>query len=65
MEAKTIADAKPKTDEEYMQEIDQMAIEIRAMLDESSRNMEIARCIGEENRRNLERLEKRYLCGRE
>lgn len=65
MEAKTMTDQKPKTDEEYMQEIDQMAIEVRAMLDESRRNMEIAHRIGEENSRNLERLEKRYLCGRE
>lgn len=65
MEAKTVAEAKRKTDEEYMQEIDQMAIEIRAMLDESSRTLEHARRIGEENKHNLDRLEKQYLCGKD
>lgn len=61
MEGKTVADAKPKTKEGYIQEIDQMAIEIRAMLDEAGRRTENARRIGLENRRLLNGLEKLYL----
>lgn len=63
MKSKPLTDAQPKTDEEYKREIDRMAIEIRAMLDESGRRLEHARHIRAENQRALADLEKRILCG--
>lgn len=59
MNANPLADSQPKTDEEYKQEIDRMALEIRAMLDESEHRLEHAECIRMENRRMLAELEKR------
>ena len=64
MEMNPMVSSQPKTDEDYKREIDRMEIEIRAMLDEAGRRTEHARCLGRENKRILDELEKRYLCGK-
>ena len=65
MNTKTIGNSKPKTDEEYQQEIDRMIPEIEAMLKNAGQRVERARRIGRENNRILDALEARYLCGKE
>lgn len=63
MNTKTIG-SKPKTDEEYKQEIDRMIPEIEAMLKNAGETTKRARKIGESNRRRLDALEARYGCGK-
>ena len=64
MRSTTLPNTSPKTEEEYIREIDRMAVEIRAMLDNSRRNIDDSRQIGKETDLILDRLEQRYLCGK-
>ena len=63
MNTKTIGNSKPKTDEEYQQEIDRMIPEIEAMLKNAAQMSQQARRIGEGNRRRLDALEEQLKCG--
>ncbi len=65
MNTNLIGNSKPKTDEEYQQEIARMIPEIEAMLKNAGQRLERARRIGRENNRILDALEARYLCGKE
>jgi len=63
MKSNTIPVAKPKTDEEYQQEADQLTREIRTMLDETKRIGEQSRRIASQNKRMRESLKEQLLCG--
>ena len=65
MNMRSMRGSKPKSDEEYQQEIDRMIPEIEAMLKNAGQRLERARSIGRENNRILDALEARYLCGKE
>ena len=63
MESQVLVGQQPKSDEEYKREIDRMAVEVLAMLDDSARRLEHARRLRGENRNALAELEKRLSCG--
>ena len=63
MNTNLIGNSKPKTDEEYQQEIDRMIPEIEEMLKNAARISEQARSIGAANRRRLDALEEQLKCG--
>ena len=63
MNTNLTGNSKPKTDEEYQQEIDRMTREIEAMLKNAARMSQQARRIGEGNRRRLDALEEQLKCG--
>jgi hypothetical protein len=64
MRSSLLTDTSPKTDEEYIREIDRMAVEIRAMLDNSRRILERSNNTAAENKRKLDELERELLCGK-
>jgi hypothetical protein len=64
MKSQVLTGARLKTDEEYQQEIDRTAMEIRVMLDSSRRSIEKSKRMGKENARLLAELEQRLLYGK-
>ena len=64
MNMRSMLGSKPKSDEEYQQEIERMIPEIEAMLANSRRVSRESRIIGESNRRRLDALEEQLKCGR-
>jgi hypothetical protein len=64
MRSTTLPNTSPKTEEEYIREIDRMAVEIRAMLDSGRRSIERSNGIAAENERILKELEQELLCGK-
>ncbi len=55
----------PRTDDEYKAEIDRMAVEIRQMLNETQRNNDESKRLGQLNRQALDQLEKLVLCSKD
>lgn len=65
MKDATLTGTGPRSEEECKAEIDRLALEIRQMLDQTRRNNDAAKRIGEINRKTLDDLEKMVLCGKE
>jgi hypothetical protein len=65
MKDMTFAGQNPRTEREYEAEIDRLGAEIRQMLDETKRNNDESKRLGQLNREALERLEKLVLCSKD
>ena len=61
----TFAGQNPRTEKEIEVEIDRLGAEIRQMLDETKRNNDESKRLGQLNREALERLEKLVLCSKD
>ena len=62
MKDATIAGQSPRTEKDYESEINRLSIEIRQMLDETRRNHENSKRLGQKNRQRLDDLEKMIQC---